>query len=685
MKNLIKRLLRETLDEERKSKGVTLKEENLGAILTYLFETYGFDKTYVSFRDGLYVGKINPNNRFNTPTGLYGYKLSNYINQPMNDGKRFKDLFPYGSDRKYAQFLVLKDDVNLLTSKTELSILDNYVNKISKQYSEYSPIVSLCENWLNRSYSSYYSEAKHDTHKFWLLLYDIVSYLGGKKINKFTSLCRSLGINGFEDDECQGWIHPNEKCQSVFFGGNIFKDVRELQNDKDLKLPSETKYKMGIDDVKRIFEKYGYSYKTLGKILNVNDNIYDILSFAFNSDNILNFIRDNSFNPLIYYIDDRDKIQLVLKWLLENQDYISRIDNTVLRIFIHDYQEPEVLRNTILNNDNLIKSIDFDLLSYFIDNYGNFFMKRLLDNKTFLEVLLTYHSYVRLLFSDMDDPNMVYNKLGPKIVNDFLNSSNENMLMGLLKGAYDKQPILLNLFKDKYLEMINDENTSSTVVNQLKYLFNEYNILNETYKKTNVTQLIRESILLLERDFNGLSGNQLSTNEVETLYKLFQQSYIKSVGSAWDFNKFKNKISTWLLFGNSEGFITARKQNSGLLKLTGSAGNPKGILYGLNELITTNKPIWGVVTPDIASMLQKRGFIIPNKHFVKIMFNIIPANVFGDNVQINSNGGLTVNGDDGNSLNKVFVANKLYYKNLLVNNSIIDKMPTIIKLWIKAL
>ncbi len=210
------------------------------------------------------------------------------------------------------------------------------------------------------------------------------------------------------------------------------------------------------------------------------------------------------------------------------------------------------------------------------------------------------------------------------------------------------------------------------------------NLLRESYKPKHVTQLIRECVLLLERAFNGLTGSQLTTKEIDDLYLIFKQSYMNSIGSAWPIEKFKSRVQDWLLFGNSDGFVTARLQRSGMLKLTGSAGNPKGILFGLNELMATNKAIWGVVTPDIAGMLQKKGFIIPNKLFMKIIFKLIPTNVLGPDVHVNSDGTLNVTSGDG-SMNKIFVANKLYYKELLLNNEIGDKIPNIIKLWIKAL
>lgn len=209
----------------------------------------------------------------------------------------------------------------------------------------------------------------------------------------------------------------------------------------------------------------------------------------------------------------------------------------------------------------------------------------------------------------------------------------------------------------------------------------------------NIKTPLKESIsreeqyesLLLERDFDGEMGTTLTTDEKNDLYKLFKASYEKSVGTAWDYGKFINRISTWTLYGNSDGFITVRPQRSGLIKLTGSAGNPRGILRGLDLLVATNKPIWGVVTPDIAQILKKKGFIIPNPIFIKILFKLIPSNVLGGHISLNNDGSLNVTNSDTGSLDKIFVANKLYLKSLLVNKDIEAKLPTVIKLWVKSL
>ena len=215
------------LYERRSVSGVMNPNEDIGSLLTLLYDKYGFDNVYVSFRGELHVGKINPNNEYDTPTGLYAYKLSNYITKPLYDKNEFRMAFPYVSFNPYAQFLVVKDDAVILNSTTPTEQLNEYVATLRNKYSksEGDSISKLCDKWDS---GTYYGEGTHDTHKFWLLIFDIAGYINGKPQNIFSSICRNLGIDGFDDDNCGGWIHTSEKCQTVFFKSNIFKDQHEL-------------------------------------------------------------------------------------------------------------------------------------------------------------------------------------------------------------------------------------------------------------------------------------------------------------------------------------------------------------------------------------------------------------------------------------------------------------------------
>jgi len=168
--------------------------------------------------------------------------------------------------------------------------------------------------------------------------------------------------------------------------------------------------------------------------------------------------------------------------------------------------------------------------------------------------------------------------------------------------------------------------------------------------------------------------NDLSDDEKINIYNIFKQSYENATGTSWDYNKFNSRAYNWMFFGDNEGFITIRPQESGYYKLTGTAGNIKSIMKGLQELQGTGYPIWGMMTKDMANIMIKRyGFKSPNRFQSILIKKLIPSNVFGNvDYKVNSDGSMTFNYPDVGTSTKVFVGNDAYYQKL--KSSIKDKM-----------
>jgi hypothetical protein len=161
-------------------------------------------------------------------------------------------------------------------------------------------------------------------------------------------------------------------------------------------------------------------------------------------------------------------------------------------------------------------------------------------------------------------------------------------------------------------------------------------------------------------DFNGLSDDKK-----EHIYNVFKDSYEKSSGTAWSKDKFYDRARNWLFFGDDNGFVTVRPQQSGLYKLVGVAGNPKSILVGLNELKSLNTPVWGMVSADIQKMAVKQGFKTPPTFLLKVLLKFIPSSVFGGvDFDINSDGSLTLKYSDVGDAKKYFIGNEEYFKKL---------------------
>lgn len=179
--------------------------------------------------------------------------------------------------------------------------------------------------------------------------------------------------------------------------------------------------------------------------------------------------------------------------------------------------------------------------------------------------------------------------------------------------------------------------------------------------------------------------NQLLPDQQNEIYLVFRDGYLKSTGNAWGPEKFFSRAKSWIFYGDKEGFVAVRPQRSGLLKLVGVAGKLSSIISGMDELMLTDPPLWGMVTPQLANILhQKFHFIVPPPRLIKIMLPLIPDNVFGDiKPTIGSDGVATFDYDDVGVSHKVFVANKTYFKKLLEQSEL--KLPATAKAIINKL
>lgn len=166
-------------------------------------------------------------------------------------------------------------------------------------------------------------------------------------------------------------------------------------------------------------------------------------------------------------------------------------------------------------------------------------------------------------------------------------------------------------------------------------------------------------------------------------YDMFQDSYQKATGQAWDQNKFEQRAQGWRFYGDENGYITVREQRSGMLKLTGMAGSPRGILKGLQDLSQETAPIWGMVSEDIAKAATRYGFKRPPGILVKALIGQIPPEVFG-HAQIKNvgfGGGVTFGYDDVGDATKFFIATTAYYQAMLSD----ERLPRPLRAMLKKL
>lgn len=183
--------------------------------------------------------------------------------------------------------------------------------------------------------------------------------------------------------------------------------------------------------------------------------------------------------------------------------------------------------------------------------------------------------------------------------------------------------------------------------------------------------------------YSSFTYDELDFESQQHLYDKFKKSYEKSIGNSWDRDTFISKAGNWIFFGDENGYITVREQRSGMYKLTGAAGNPRSILKGLDEMLETasDKPIWGLVTSDIAGMLERRGFrVIRGLKYAPLMHLLMNRieNSKSSYFTVNWDGSLSMSVNN-NTLNKYLVGNQNYFD--FVKREFSDHYPLLKKIF----
>lgn len=189
--------------------------------------------------------------------------------------------------------------------------------------------------------------------------------------------------------------------------------------------------------------------------------------------------------------------------------------------------------------------------------------------------------------------------------------------------------------------------------------------------------------------FKQIEASKMSFEDIDenNAYDIFSASYQKATGKAWEKGKFIDRARNWIFYGDDKGWVTVRPQGTELLKLTGMAGHPKSILTGFNELIAENKPIWGMVSSDLASIAEKKGFkALRGKKgalILKLVMNQIDKATFGGvENKVNWDGSVTFNYNDIGETDKIFIGNNEYFVYLKTKTNYLDKVPNFVLNWI---
>lgn len=160
--------------------------------------------------------------------------------------------------------------------------------------------------------------------------------------------------------------------------------------------------------------------------------------------------------------------------------------------------------------------------------------------------------------------------------------------------------------------------------------------------------------------------------DLDHVYDLFAQSYIKATGTAFKKEDFMWRAEDWTFYGSDTGMVAVRHQNSGGIKLVGVAGDTPDIVRGLMEVLkkdTPQNPLWGLVSDKLLKMmLASRKFTAPPAWVAKRVLKSVGKHLTGGNsFTIEKDGGLTFFFPAiGKNVTKYFVSTTNYYRWLLV-------------------
>jgi len=436
--------------------------------------------------------------------------------------------------------------------------------------------------------------------------------------NKWSKLLIDLGFD-FVVDDGHGIIHDNEPTQAVFLNPKSYKVIGEEFIDTENRYVTTNKV-FDVKSLKELLEKF--TPEAVGNFLLNNKELIMKLSE--------NKIID-TFKVLVSAIFGR----------LYNSGAGARVIDKVLNLY----------KSFFVKFYKAVGITDFDSL-YFVPK------------NAVLSFIESYHDIFKekIFKSFLKEDYKIFEFIGSEDFYDYFN----DVIKELLK-AYE-----LGFMK----ELLKTTNYKIYYANETlfkKIYEHDPNLITVNYVKKAIKDELKESYNLLESEFT------ISEIDSEKIYKVFKDSYTKSTGQSWDYNKFIQRSANWKFFGNTEGFVTVRIQKSGFWKITSCAGNPKGILKGLEELVSKNVPLWTAATGELSEMLKKKGFIVFKGMLygfaIKKFVEGIDKSVFGDDIEkVESDGGIIFN-IDGKKFKKYFCCNKEYLKSALKS----DKVPETVK------
>ena len=234
---------REFLKEEELEEKTRAEKEGVPlpstteALEKYVADDFKAPEYFMQFSDINKLG-INPSSKYNTPLGIYSYPITKQIFRLFTKGK-----LPFAQDRKYIIVFKPKEDKNVIISlgkknnggiddETYKAALDDLVPELNKANKWIDDSDLSADEWdaeaSGDSNNTGYGKARSTTNlgKLWYFTYLIRNDSKAWR----TLLQNKLGIDGVVDAAGEGFIHPSERIQGVFFSKDVIEQVETIRN-----------------------------------------------------------------------------------------------------------------------------------------------------------------------------------------------------------------------------------------------------------------------------------------------------------------------------------------------------------------------------------------------------------------------------------------------------------------------
>lgn len=603
-----------------------------------------------AFKSTTKIG-INPWSSYDTPIGVYFYPI-----KPYWDNLQRRNI-DFAGNKPHLYVVKAKNPEKLLRG-SRYSDSDYQRDKEKLQEIFHYFDMDFKEAEISSEYK------KNPAQKFWSLTRSIAQEISHRNNNKppviWTQIMRRF-YDGVVDDNGVGFIHENEPTQAVIWTKAQFDVVDYIDRTCGGRIKGSDRYTWNKPSEDEMIAKMLRIYMITGKVdprykEDVKHHYKNILlspqkAFTF-AENVLKWkkIPKEIINAIAYSASySYAYANYVLKW--ENVpevilDGISR--DGEFSFYYADLKKGEV-------PEKFVKSI--------IENKNEYYVRQ------YTQILANMGKLSRIFqIADLTNDPLDIDSLVIKFLSRDIKWAYKLLLEILIPRGIDVGKI----FEVGTEENHKFRNIVAVLLEDEKYLME---ISKKYFKGKDIPILFDDNFLFklwkkTRLQFQNITESFTAANiDMDRAYEIFNQEYLQSTGKSWNKGKFLSRANNWDFWGDENGFVTTRNQNSGFVKLVGAAGSDKSKYKGFKELSAKNLPVWGMVDEKIRELLKKMGYRGPNimeKMAFKALMKSGQMNAVLGGATLDSIDGdkVTLTYPDIGTVTKYFVGSPQYWKKL---------------------